>query len=141
VWLKDASGAPVVMYPSSDIWMETCTCPEGYPGIVCALGGCCANAPTNAAGYTLFAQPLRAGCCGCEAKVLINGVALNQPCCANHLFNSPDMNCDLVVNLSDVVMFAGAFFSGYDYCADLNYNGALNLGDVVVLAQHMGHGQ
>ncbi len=49
------------------------------------------------------------------------------------------MNCDLIVNLVDVVLFASIYFGSYSYCADFCWDGDMNLKDVVILAQHMGH--
>jgi hypothetical protein len=37
-----------------------------------------------------------------------------------------------------VVLFAGAYYGAYDYCADFYWDGILNLSDIVVLAQNMG---
>jgi hypothetical protein len=135
LWVRDAFGSPIYLYPFSDMWLETTTALKA--GMVICTGGSVADQSTNIAGYTTFSGALFAGCCGQFMIVKINGVALNQPG-FNYLVNSPDMNCDLVVNLTDVVLFAGAYYGAYDYCADFYWDGVLNLSDIVVLAQNQG---
>jgi hypothetical protein len=57
----------------------------------------------------------------------------------NVSFNSPDINGDLVVNLSDIAFFASDFFSpGYNYRSDFNYDQVINLQDVAMLAGAVG---
>jgi hypothetical protein len=135
VWVLDAFGSPVYLYPYSDIWLETDIALKA--GMVLCPGGSVADQSTDINGYTTFTQAMFAGCCGSGMKVLINGTALSQPP-FNMLVNSPDANCDKVVNLTDVVLFAGAYYGAYDYCADFYWDGILNLSDIVVLAQNMG---
>lgn len=53
-------------------------------------------------------------------------------------FNSPDIDGDLQVNLGDVTLFAHDFNDGYNYRSDFDWDGHLNLGDLVVLAQGNG---
>jgi hypothetical protein len=66
---------------------------------------------------------------------VINGQAINAP--IDMLFNSPDINCDKVVNLTDVVLFANNYYGTYDYRSDFYWDGVLNLSDIVLLAQNM----
>jgi hypothetical protein len=139
LYLRDANGDPVYPYPKEDLWIETGSCVEGYPGIVLCYKGSTADSDTDNSGHTAWTQPLEAGCCGCQVIVMVSGMALSQPPFDNYFFNSPDMNCDLTVNLTDVVLFAGAYYGVYDYCADFYWDGVLNLSDIVVLAQHVGH--
>ncbi|MDX2472329.1 MAG: hypothetical protein QNL91_01345 [Candidatus Krumholzibacteria bacterium] len=54
-------------------------------------------------------------------------------------YNSPDINGDGVVNLTDVPLFAGDFHGGaYDFRSDFHYDGIVNLSDVVHMAQGLG---
>ena len=53
-------------------------------------------------------------------------------------FNSPDINGDLAINLTDVTLFAADFFGPYAYRSDFNWDGAINLLDVTVLSGSMG---
>ena len=53
-------------------------------------------------------------------------------------FNSPDINGDLEVDLIDVVLFTQDFYNAYNYRSDFNWDGIVDLGDVVALAQAMG---
>jgi len=52
--------------------------------------------------------------------------------------NSPDLNGDLAVNLSDIPIFASDFFGSYNYRSDLHYDGIINLSDLSRMAQSMG---
>jgi hypothetical protein len=135
VWVLDAFGDPIYLYPFSDIWLETDIALKA--GMVICPGGSVADQSTDIAGYTTFTDAMFAGCCGSGILVYVNGVALSQPA-LNMLVNSPDMNCDLNVNLTDVVLFATAYYGAYDYCADFYWDGVLNLSDIVVLAQNVG---
>jgi len=52
--------------------------------------------------------------------------------------NSPDLNANGTVNLTDVSTFAAFYFSGYNWLADFNFDGVLNLVDVVKLSMAVG---
>ncbi len=52
--------------------------------------------------------------------------------------NSPDINGDLVVNLSDVVEFARDYFGDDDYRSDFYWDGSVDLSDLVLMAQGIG---
>ncbi len=55
-------------------------------------------------------------------------------------FNSPDINGDLAVDLSDVPLFVADYFSlgTYEYRSDFNWDQTVNLTDVVVLTESLG---
>ena len=54
-------------------------------------------------------------------------------------YNSPDINGDLIVNLTDISLFAVDFFGAvYMYRSDFNYDGAINLTDLAMLAPTIG---
>jgi hypothetical protein len=50
-------------------------------------------------------------------------------------YNSPDLNGDLVVNLTDLALFAGDFFGPYVLRSDLYRDSQINLQDLAVFAQ------
>ncbi len=132
VTLIDQAMTPVFNYPFEDIWIDADTgnftfCP----------GGTVADASTDQNGQTTFSGSMFAGGCGSGLVVVINGDSLNQAP-LNFMFNSPDMNADLIVNLTDVVLFSQVFYGPYDYCADFFWDGVINLSDIVLLAQGMG---
>jgi len=134
VTLLDINFVPVVNYPREDVWLEAnglCYCPDGN----------IADANTDANGMTQFDLPLRAGGCSDDGSTVIwvNGDAINNPPLDHLLYNSPDMNCDLVVNLTDIVFFSQVYYGAYDYCADFYWDGSINLSDIVFLAQHNSH--
>jgi len=49
------------------------------------------------------------------------------------LFNSPDLNGDLVVNLSDIILFARIYWGEYSYAADFYWDGQVNLSDLAMM--------
>ena len=60
------------------------------------------------------------------------------PMPVNVRFNSPDINGDLVVNLSDIVYFTQDFYGAYNYRSDFNWDGVINLSDIALMAQGIG---
>ncbi len=65
----------------------------------------------------------------------VNGTFLGQ----TNTINSPDLNGDGAINLSDVVILSTIIYGPYNRCIDFNGDGAMNLIDVSFLASHMGH--
>jgi hypothetical protein len=53
-------------------------------------------------------------------------------------YNSADINGDLVVNLTDVALFASDVYGAYDYRSDFNFDGEVNLIDLVIFAPTIG---
>ena len=54
--------------------------------------------------------------------------------------NSPDINGDREVNLTDVPLFATDYYGSYSFRSDFLWDGVLNLSDVVRLANSLGAG-
>jgi len=135
VTLVDDSVTPIFNWPFEDLWIESNT-----PDIVLCQGGSVADGPTNVNGQATFSGPLQAGGWGEGLVVWVGGV-VDSPLSQtplDYLFNSPDMNLDLIVNLTDIVLFAQIYFEAYDYQADYYYDGVINLSDIVLLAQGSG---
>jgi hypothetical protein len=130
-------GEPVVGYPAEDMWLQT-----SHNGLVLCPGGSIADKNTDIYGMTTFSGPIFGGGAtdpegGELCLVFVGGIACPD-LSADIQFNSPDMNSDRMVNLSDVVMFADVFFGDYDYAADFRWDGVIDLSDVVLLAQGLG---
>jgi len=53
-------------------------------------------------------------------------------------FNSPDINGDLMVNLSDIVLFTQDLEGEYHYRSDFRWDGVINLSDIVRMTQGLG---
>jgi hypothetical protein len=130
----DINYDPVVGYPETDLWIVAngiCVCPADPP---------IADGPTDLNGQTTFTGTICGGGCSDDSSfnVYINpyGV-LNHPG-LDILINSPDMSCDLVVNLTDLSLFA-ACYAACDYCCDFYCDGACTLSDVVKFAAHYQH--
>lgn len=124
------NGQPIVDYPAEDMWLEPAE--EGLTA--CALGTC-ADGPTDASGHTAWVSSPRAGGSSeSPCMVVVNGDFLLGSMLNLH-FNSSDLNGDLTVDLADVGLFAGDFFSYYHYRADFHFDGVINLADLALLAQ------
>ncbi|MBU8870614.1 MAG: hypothetical protein KOO60_07110 [Gemmatimonadales bacterium] len=134
LYLLDGDGTPVANFPFEDMWLDSddlCFC----------QGGSTADANTDVNGYAQFQKPFCGGGCSENPSLggVVNGMAVGDYPIPHIKVNSPDMNCDFIVDLVDVTLFASAYWAGYDYCADFIWDGVLNLSDVGILAQHYGH--
>ena len=135
--LLDLSGDPVAGYPASEMWLESTS-----GAMVLCPGGSIADHDTDQNGETTFSGPIQGG----GSFDPDNGDRMQVVGVWNCIYplelevysNSPDMNGDLVVDLSDVVIFAEYFYGTYDYAADFHWDGLINLSDLVWLVQGMG---
>ncbi|MBD3222248.1 hypothetical protein GF314_13505 [bacterium] len=124
VTLVNPAGELIVGYPAEDLWLETA---DG--GLVACPDGTTADAPTDENGQTVWQQPLHAGGWSDAESLLalVAGVPIHPELPLR--VNSPDVNGDLEVNLSDIVPLAQAL-GGYAYEVDFNHDGAINLSDI-----------
>ena len=65
---------------------------------------------------------------------------VEENCALSSYFNSPDINGDLAVNLSDVVLFSQDRYGDYNYRSDFNFDGVVNLSDQIILVGALGVG-
>lgn len=133
--LLDGGGIAIANYPFEDCWIESA---DG--GMAACTGGSTADFNTNAGGVTAWVTPLAAGGSS-EALtvVMVAGSALTSSAGVAVSHNSADINGDGSVNLTDVPLFAGDFYGGvYAFRSDFSYDAAVNLSDVVKLAQALG---
>ncbi len=133
-----SDGTPVPGYPRQDIWLGPAPGdPSTAPFLGCA-GGTLAAFDTDANGYTSFTMPLQGG--GYTETGLVIYTSGVSSAVIPLFTNSPDINGDRVVNLSDLGIFAGDFFGVYNVRSDLAdpEEGNLNLSDVARIATHMG---
>jgi hypothetical protein len=104
-----------------------------------------ADFDTDSNGYTEFALAPCGG--GCSEYFTLGGFLISEPFLQNPLpyikVNSPDFNCDLVVDLIDLSTFAEAYFSPAPapYCVDLNWDVVMNLPDLARFSAHYSHHQ
>jgi len=132
--ILDTLDVPIANYPFEDLWLESM---DG--GLVPCIGGTTADYNTDAGGMTQWVYPLRAaGYSEAPVLVLINGDALVTNPGLSLKFNSPDINSDGIVNLTDAAMASQDYYSGYHFRCDWNGDGALDLRDVPILASHFG---
>lgn len=130
--ILDPMDVPIAHYPFEDCWLESM---DG--GLVPCIGGTTADYNTDFNGMTEWVNPpYAAGYSEAPVLVLINGDALDTNPGLPLNFNSPDINGDGIVNLTDVAILSDAYFSGYQFRCDLNGDGLLNLSDVPIFATH-----
>jgi len=132
LFLRDANDDPIVGYPFEDLWLET-----SGGGLVACPGGTTADLNTDDQGMTEWQNTMFAGghSEGETVNVYVAGSPLNHPG-LNVLFNSADIDGNLIVNLADLTEFA----IDYDgqtgaYRSDYLYDGTINLSDVTLFAQ------
>lgn len=132
IW--DAGGVPIAHFPAEDMWLEA---RDGE--LALCQGGSVADANTDAAGATTWTSPLKAGGQSqALAEVIINGSTLDYAPGLKINFNSPDINGDLTVNLTDVQIFSADFFAADLFRSDFYRDGVVNLSDLPPLAAAVG---
>ncbi|MGD9548196.1 MAG: hypothetical protein AB7V45_11720 [Candidatus Krumholzibacteriia bacterium] len=131
--LKDGGGFPIFMYPFEDLWLESA---DG--GLSPCLGGSIADANTDQNGETEWRNPLHAGGYSeAVCLVMVSGSSLIGSDLAL-AFNSPDINGDGRVDLSDVGLLASDYHGGFAFRCDFYRNGRLDLADVGMFARSYG---
>lgn len=132
--LRNANWDPIPNFPREDMWLVSYD-----DGLVSCVGGTIADADTDAFGITHWQNPLFGGGYS-EALtiVLVNGAPPESTNGVHLSYNSPDINGDLVVNLTDVALFAVDFFGAYNFRSDLFRDGIINLQDLGTFAQAYG---
>ena len=122
---------------ASSIWLEE-------TGINWCDAGNIADFDTDATGYTEFAMPPCGG--GCSDNMTLSGYLMigsptpfNENPLPHIMFNSPDTNGDLVVDLIDLSEFAAAYFAPATYCFDYYWDGQMTLQDLALFSQHYTH--
>jgi hypothetical protein len=139
--VRDQYGNGIPGVPASDIWLDGCSdlCLCGGGGCIDADAGTSANPP----GYTTISGSMKAGGCDPEGLiVVIQGVVVGCPAtCLPYMVVSPDIDCDLAVNIVDLALFATVYLNqpgGYDVCYDFNCDGLVNIVDFSIFAFHYG---
>jgi hypothetical protein len=123
MWLENLAGSLYLCPPNPIRFASVPSMPTDPAGITEFTG------PIFAGGYTGPGQPL---------QVFVewtNGLVVPIPPSLNISLNSPDLNGDGAVNLSDVTIFSQDYFGSYNYRSDFFWDGALNLSDVSRMAQ------
>lgn len=134
VQVLDYMSDPIVDFPFEDMWLESL---DG--GFIPCIGGSVSDSNTDANGWTVWAEPMKAGGFSvAPCRMLINGMVPIGWTDLDLHFNSADISGDGVVNLADVGMFSHYYFADYDYSADFHFNGRLDLVDVGYLARGVG---
>lgn len=124
--VRDVNDDPIAGYPFQDIWWDD----PGNGDISLCQGGSVADFNTNATGDTSISGAAAAG--GYTQgglQVYLAGTPLTGPTLGIDV-NSPDINGDLVVNLSDISLFAADLTGAYNFKSDFVPDGVINLSDI-----------
>jgi hypothetical protein len=135
LYLRDGLGSAIVSFPWEDIWLEA-----DDDGLVSCTWGVNPDHNTDQAGMTQWISPAEAaGYSESVVRVIVNGSALTSNNGLPLNFNSPDINADGIVNLSDISGFTSDFYSGQNsFRSDFFRDGVLNLSDIYLFAVHFG---
>jgi hypothetical protein len=126
----------IANFPFEDIWLEVL----GSDLAPCT-GGTSPDTSTDAAGATSWITPLELGGRTNPGEVIwivVNGDFVDGGALPDFQLNSPDIDGNRQVNLSDVQLFAIDFYGAYGYRSDFVWDGIVNLSDIVPLARAMG---
>jgi hypothetical protein len=143
--VQHADGRPFPNIPASDFWLIDCD--PLRDAVLCAGSAPPgADSTTNAAGMTtMSAGTLSAGGCASGMALAVMGLILqdrNNGCsikCVPIRLRSPDLNGDLVVDLTDISLFSRGYPpNAYDACCDMDLNGSVDLRDLSAIAGHLG---
>jgi len=144
IQLIDRNGLPMPGIPPTDIWFQPFS---GSEVLSFKPGTWGTDFPTDLTGSTITTLQLSAGGCvqlGLQCVVLDPigiAVILQNPVVHPINFNSPDLNGDLVVNLTDLAIFGAAYGkpAAYTWCCDYNDDGVVNLSDLAIFGTHYLH--
>ena len=135
VIVLNGDGTPYSAYCQENIWVM-----DQGGGLSFCPNGNLPISQTDSNGFTQFTRRFFGG--GASSgllQVYLHGAALRSVSGMAVRFNSPDMNGDLAVDLSDVPLFAADFVSGvYAYRSDFHHDGQINLSDLVRMAGALG---
>lgn len=137
VTLRDSDDAPVQNYAAEDVWLAT-----EFGGLAICPGGTSADGPSDEDGVMTLTGPFEGGGQSNPVDdehtlVYVAGCAMTSPA-LDILFNSPDINGDNIVDEEDELLFNDDLIGDYNYRSDFNFDGIINLSDLIILANHFG---
>ncbi|MDX2472601.1 MAG: hypothetical protein QNL91_02740 [Candidatus Krumholzibacteria bacterium] len=130
----------IANFPSEDLWLEA-------PGVAMCMGGATADANTDADGWFTFSGRLNGGGwtdanLGAPGlQVIVSGMPLDDQTASirpHILVNSPDLDGDGRVSITDIPPFADDFYGAYAFRSDFLWDGVINLSDVTRFAASLG---
>jgi len=131
---------PVYAYPWEDIWLAF----DASTAVPCAWAEFSADEDSDADGTMQFSYPMAAGGRS-EGPVTI--YLAGAPAWDENLqdlpplpiaYNSPDIDGDLAVDLTDITLFTQDLGQGSGFRSDFNYDGVINLTDITLFTPHLG---
>lgn len=140
VTVRDANGLAIPAYPAQDIWVDD----NGSGDINLCQGGSTADADTDENGFTTITGLISGGgYTQLGMSVYVSGVALtlNPDGTGGTSFsldvNSPDINGDRIVDLSDIALFSGDLVA-FNFRSDYNHDTVVDLSDIALFSGWIG---
>ena len=141
VTIRDANGLAIAAYPAQDIWLDD----AGSGDINLCQGGSLADDDTDVNGVTTISGLIAGGgYTQAGMSVYVSGVALTVAVddetgstILNIDVNSPDLNGDREVSLSDISLFTSDL-TVPQFRSDFNHDGTVNLSDLSLFATWIG---
>jgi hypothetical protein len=138
---REVAGIPIAGILAQDVWLVGCN--DG----VCLCGGsgsidADSNTSAFVPGYTTISGDLQAGGCDTGFYVVIQGVIVGCPAtCLTYRIMSPDINCDLIVDIIDLALFAPVYLKTQPYttCMDYDCDNTIGLIDFAIFGIHYLH--
>jgi len=130
VTVLEATGHPIANIPAADFWLMDCS--TVVPLALCGVSGSSnADFSTDTNGQTNISGSIAGGGRTNGLWVVVQGIVIGCPeTCLPIRVRGTDINGDLVVNLADLSMFAGAYPPlTFHTQADFNCDGVVNLVD------------
>lgn len=141
VTVRDANGLPIPAYPLQDIWVDDANTGD----INLCQGGSTADADTDDNGFTTITGIISGGGnTQAGMSVYVSGVALTLTVDGVDTVidldvNSPDINGDRVVDLSDISIFSGDLAPPANaFRSDFNHSGNVDLSDISLFSGWIG---
>lgn len=134
VEVRSFDDQPIEGYPLQDIVLGD----SGNGDLAVCPGGAVADANTDADGITTISGSIAGGGWTLEGvTVYLGGVPIAGAALPIDV-NSPDVNGDRVVDLTDVGLFAASFGDDSALEIDFNHDGNVDIADFGLFAQHVG---
>ena len=134
VTCRDGADVPIVDIPASDFWLIGCN-----NGLVLCGGSGSSNADhtTDANGHTTISGTIAAAGSD-QVMVVVQGMVIGcPPTCLPIDVKSPDQTGDLVVDVSDMALFATGYPpQPYRPESDLDGNGTVDIVDLALFYNH-----
>ena len=133
------NGDPCPDAPAEDVWLDVN--PHNDGNFIACPNGTIADGPTDENGITTISGAFAAGGHSNPYNDLMQVRVMGNALITygfNVQINSADINGDLMVDLTDIGLFAQDFYGDYRFRSDFVWDHILNLSDIGRLANAIG---